>query len=131
MRKVIVESPYACPVKCEDSLRLFGGLCRHAERNVAYTRLCLRDCFLRGEAPFASHLLYTQPNVLDDAVPEERKLGIEAGFEWRSSAEATVVYTDLGTSRGMMFGIEHAQKQGRLIEYRTLTKVLLEKLPPP
>ena len=116
MRKVIVESPYAGNV----------------ERNVAYARLCLKDCFLRrkAEAPFASHLLYTQPNVLDDAIPEERKLGIEAGFEWRSSAEATVVYTDLGISKGMEFGIEHAKKQGRPIEYRNLPEKWLEKLPP-
>jgi|SRR3989344_1533975 len=129
MRKVIVESPYACPVKCEDSVKFFGGLCRHTERNVAYARLCLKDCFSRGEAPFASHLLYTQPNVLDDAVPEERKLGIEAGFEWRASGKATVVYTDLGISSGMEFGIEHAKKQGRPIEFRLLPKELLAKLP--
>lgn len=113
MRKVIVESPYAGNV----------------DRNVAYARLCLKDCLLRLEAPFASHLLYTQPNVLDDSVLEERRLGIEAGFEWRSSADVTVVYTDLGISSGMELGIKHAKKQGRPIEYRTLPKDWLAKLP--
>jgi hypothetical protein len=39
---------------------------------------------LRGESPIASHLLYTQPGILKDDVPEERPLGIEAGLAWRS-----------------------------------------------
>lgn len=70
MRKVVVESPYAGNV----------------ERNLAYARACLHDCLLRGEAPIASHLLYTQPGVLDDDRPEERKLGIEAGLVWGALA---------------------------------------------
>ena len=53
---VIVESPYAGDV----------------ERNERYARACIRDCLLRGEAPFASHLLYTQAGVLDDTIKEER-----------------------------------------------------------
>lgn len=131
MRRVIVESPFACPIRCEDSLHIHGGWCQHMVRNVVYAQFCLRDCIFRGEAPFASHLLYTQPNVLDDTLPEERRLGIEAGFEWRSFAEATVVYVDFGISKGMQFGIEHAKRQGRPIEYRNLPlpKELLEKIP--
>ena len=104
MRKVILESPYMGDV----------------ERNIAYARACLRDCLLRGEAPIASHLLYTQPGVLDDNKPEERRLGIEAGLLWGALAEATVVYTDYGFSRGMKFGIERAEKKGRPVEYRRL-----------
>lgn len=53
---VLLESPYAGNV----------------ELNVTYARACMRDCLKRGEAPFASHLLYTQPGVLDDLVPNER-----------------------------------------------------------
>ncbi len=101
---VIVESPYAGDV----------------ERNVAYARACLRDCLLRGEAPLASHLLYTQPGVLDDLVPEERLLGIEAGLSWGRWAEKTVVYHDLGVSPGMELGIARAQVMGRIVEMRTL-----------
>lgn len=104
MRRVIVESPFAGDV----------------ERNVQYLRACLHDCLLQGEAPFASHGLYTQPGVLQDDVPAERQLGIEAGFAWRDVAELTVVYTDLGTSKGMEHGIAHAEKAGHLIEYRQL-----------
>lgn len=106
MKLVIVESPYA----------------GEAETNVPYARACMHDCLMRGEAPFASHLLYTQPGVLRDSVVEERKLGIEAGFAWGQHAKATVVYTDLGISPGMEAGIERAREEDRTIEYRKLQR---------
>ncbi len=99
---VIVESPYAGDV----------------DRNVRYARAAIRDCLLRGECPFASHLLYTQPGVLDDKVPEERALGIEAGLTVGLWTCKTVVYDDLGISFGMQMGIESAKKASRAIEYR-------------
>ena len=104
MRKVIVESPYAGDVAT----------------NLRYLRACMRDCLMRGEAPFASHALYTQPGVLDDSDPEERNHGIQAGFAWREAAEMTVVYTDLGKTRGMVLGIADAIEKGRPVEYRSL-----------
>jgi hypothetical protein len=82
----------------------------------------MRDCLRRGEAPFASHLLYTQPGILRDEVFEERELGINAGLAWSLAAEATVVYEDLGISPGMKKGIERAKRDGRPIEYRKLDK---------
>lgn len=102
MRLVIVESPYAGDVVA----------------NVDYARACLADCLRRGEAPLASHLLYTQ--VLDDDDPDERKAGIAAGLAWGRVADATVVYTDRGISRGMAAGIGRAVADGRPVEYRTL-----------
>lgn len=108
MKLVIVESPYNGPTKLE------------IDRNKAYARRAMHDCFLRGEAPFASHLLYTQPGVLRDSDPEERKLGIKAGLEWGMHAEATVVYADLGISSGMQHGIDIANKLNRPIEYRRI-----------
>ena len=108
MRRVVLESPYAGSV----------------EENLKYARACLRDCLLRGEAPIASHLLYTQPGILDDKIPEERQLGIEAGLAWGRLGEATVVYVDRGISRGMKYGIERAQKEGRPVEYHALYKVV-------
>ena len=104
MRRVILETPYAGDI----------------ERNIRYARECMRDCLLRGEAPYASHLLYTQEGVLDDNSKEERKLGIEAGFLWREPADATVVYSDHGISGGMQLGIEDAEQKGRPVEYRRL-----------
>lgn len=109
MRLVILETPFAAPTA--------EGIAE----NVAYARACLRDCLLRGESPIASHLLYTQPGVLRDEIPDERKLGIEAGLAWGRVAEATVVYTDRGISRGMQYGIETASADGRLIEYRKIS----------
>lgn len=104
MRLVILESPYAGDV----------------EANVTYARACLRDSLLRGEAPIASHLLYTQPGVLDDDTPDERKHGIDAGLAWRAVAQGTVVYTDHGISEGMSYGIKAAARAGIPIEYRTI-----------
>jgi hypothetical protein len=89
MRLVIIESPYAGDV----------------ETNVAYARAAVRDSLLCGEAPIASHLLYTQPGILDDAISSERQHGIDAGLAWRTVAQATVVYTDLGVTKGMKYGI--------------------------
>jgi hypothetical protein len=86
VRRVIVESPYAGDI----------------ERNVRYARAAVADCIKRGEAPIASHLLFTQPGVLDDSKPEERKLGIEAGYAWWSVAQAIIFYEDLGWSNGML-----------------------------
>lgn len=105
MIPVIIESPYA------------GA----TEENLTYLRACMRDCLHRGEAPFASHGLYTQYGVLDDKDPEERKLGIAAGFAWRALVRKTVVYTDRGITDGMRAGIEHAKKMTwHTIEYREL-----------
>lgn len=97
-------------------------------RNVAYARLCLRDCLERGEAPYASHLLYPQPEVLDDQDPSERALGINAGLAWGDEAELKVVYTDLGTTKGMRLGIDHSESIGQGIEYRQLPKHLMDRL---
>ncbi len=68
---------------------------------------------LRGESPIASHLLLTQPNVLDDDVPAERTLGIEAGLEWAKKADASVFYLDLGVSRGMTRARQAAHEASR------------------
>jgi hypothetical protein len=104
MRRVIVESPYAGDV----------------EANVEYARAALYDCLMRGEAPFASHLLYTQPGVLDDSIPDERLDGIYAGLAWADVADAVVVYTDRGISDGMQYGITRHKESGRTVEYRSL-----------
>lgn len=86
--------------------------------NRAYAIRCLRDSLQRGEAPFASHVLYTE--ALDDTLPEERTAGIEAGLAIGKYASKTVVYTDRGISSGMLYGINRAHAEGRPVEYRTL-----------
>lgn len=104
MRLVIVESPFAGDV----------------EANIQYARRCVRDSLSRGEAPIASHLLYTQEGILDDDIPSERRWGIDAGLAWRDVAEASVVYVDRGISKGMEYGIAAAKAAGMPIEIRSI-----------
>ncbi len=104
MRLVIIESPYAGDIP----------------GNVTYARRCVRDSLLRGEAPIASHLLYTQPGILCDDIPAERAHGINAGLSWRRVAECSVVYTDRGITAGMQFGIQQALLSGIPVEYREI-----------
>lgn len=85
MRLMILESPYAGQV----------------ERNTNYARAAVRDAIKRDEAPIASHLLFTQPGILDDAVPAERQKGIDAGLAWYAGADGAAFYLDHGMSSGM------------------------------
>ena len=103
-RLVILESPYSGDV----------------EANIAYARRCVRDSLLRGEAPIASHLLYTQDGILNDDIQAERWQGIDAGLAWLRVAEATVVYMDRGISIGMRYGINAAIDADVPVEYRSL-----------
>jgi hypothetical protein len=101
---VLIESPFAGDV----------------DTNIRYARACMRDSLMRGEYPFVMHLLYTQEGILDDDIPIERNLGIEAGLAWGKQARKTVVYTDLGITPGMEKGITRAKEEGREIEFREL-----------
>ncbi len=58
LKRVILESPYAGDI----------------ERNIAYARAAVNDSLIHGEAPIASHLLYTQDGVLDDNIKSELSL---------------------------------------------------------
>lgn len=106
MRKVIIESPFTGDV----------------EEHIKYARRAMTDCLSRSEAPYASHLLFTQEGILDDDKADERKLGIDAGLEWGKCADATVVYMDYGMSKGMEYGIDRAKQDERPIEYRIIGK---------
>lgn len=108
MKLVILESPFAAT----------NG--KTVEENIEYARSCVRDSLSRGEAPIASHLLYTQPGILDDTIPSERTLGINAGLAWREVAHGSVVYTDFGISEGMKYGIDAAIAQGLTVELRRI-----------
>ena len=61
---VIIESPFAGEIS----------------RNVTYARRAVAHAIHLGEAPIASHLLYTQPGVLLDHLSHERQLGITCGL---------------------------------------------------
>lgn len=103
---VIIESPFSAPT--QDKII----------RNVYYAMLAVRDSLGRSEAPYASHLFYTQ--MLDDEVPDERMLGIAAGLDIGKFATRTAVYLDLGVSRGMQYGVDAAMQAGRPVQGRYL-----------
>lgn len=112
MKRVIVESPYAGNIKL----------------NEIYGEFCLHDCLVNhNESPYASHLLYTRKYVLRDEVPSDRKLGIEAGFEWRNVSEKTIFYSDLGMTNGMILGINDCIAKEKTYEIRNLPENLRDK----
>ena len=88
------------------------------QKNELYCRLACRHSISEMEAPYASHIFYTQ--MLDDGRATERDYGIKCGLYWGTQAEQTVVYTDLGTSQGMQLGISAAEHVGRPVIRRTL-----------
>lgn len=108
MRLVVIESPYA------------GKTDEETKSNVDYAKRCVHDCLKRGEAPYASHLFFTQLGILNDKIKDERMLGINAGFAWAERADLIAVYIDKGISGGMKKGIERAIEKGQRIEYRKL-----------
>ena len=114
MKLVVIESPYAGDV----------------EANLAYAKRCVVDCLSRGESPYASHLFFTLPGLLDDLVPEERTTGILAGFAWGARADLVAVYVDRGVSSGMNQGVARALAADQDIEFRSLDGVDLADFPP-
>jgi hypothetical protein len=110
MKRVVIESPFAGDV----------------DKNKQYGRLCMLDCLRRGEAPFASHLLYTQ--CLDDNIEIERTLGMNAGFVWGEVADLHAFYVDLGMSPGMEVSLRRIMKIGSKWEERSLPNALLDAL---
>ncbi|AUR90681.1 hypothetical protein NVP1149O_27 [Vibrio phage 1.149.O._10N.286.55.A12] len=108
MKLVIIESPFA------------ASETHTVEQHIEYARQCMRDSLMRGESPYASHLLYTQDGVLDDLSPSERKMGIEAGFKWRDVSELTVFYVDYGYSSGMQLGLQDCINKRKPYEIRKI-----------
>lgn len=104
MRRVVLESPYAGDV----------------QRNLAYARRAMRHALELGDAPLASHALYTQRGVLDDGDPAERDLGMRAGFAWGAAADLCAVYVDRGVSAGMLRGVEAAVRAGVPVRMRSV-----------
>jgi hypothetical protein len=118
MEFVVVESPFAT-----SKIKLANGNeCEILQAdNVAYARACLHDCLVNhNQAPYASHLLYTQEGILDDDIPDERKLGIEAGLEIGRFAKRRIFYVDRGFSSGMKWGFQFAQEIDQVCEIRRL-----------
>lgn len=106
IRRVQLESPFR------------GETDQQTDDFVQYALRAMAHSLSLGEAPFASHLLYTR--VLNDKDPEQRRQGIEAGLAWGRAADVTAVYSDYGISTGMQQGIDRATQEGRPIEFREI-----------
>lgn len=115
--RTIIESPFK-PSDAE--IERYAGVYDRAalmRQNIQYARLLLSDCLERGEAPFASHLLYTQ---VWTELPEVRAAGIAAGLQWSHGTEQIVFGVDLGTSEGMQLSRDNAS----LISVQTTDRIL-------
>ncbi|HEY3495501.1 MAG TPA: hypothetical protein VGK73_12480 [Polyangiaceae bacterium] len=106
MKRVYIASPFR------------GASKEETRQNIVYARLCLLDSLERGEAPYASHLLYTQ------VWSEHRRTdGLSAGDAWRESAEFVALYFDLGISGGMKRAEMKAAHRGTSCGYRRVSVV--------
>ena len=107
MRLVYICSPYAGDV----------------ESNVRFAKAACRYAIKQGCAPVAVHLLY--PQILNDAVPSERKAGIRMGLRVLVSCEELWVCG--GTvSHGMSCEIAKAGQLGINVRYLSTEQILSE-----
>jgi hypothetical protein len=95
MRLIILESPYRAETAKEKY------------ENLSYLEACIADSLRRGESPYASHRMI--PGALNDLIPEERDLGIRAGYAWWKVASKVVFCLDLGWSEGMKRALHRAK----------------------
>jgi hypothetical protein len=104
MKRVILESPFAGDI----------------QKNIEYARKCVKDSLSKGEAPIASHLLYTQEGILNDDIEEERMWGINAGLAWKEVANLHAFYIDYGISSGMQYALDYAIKNNIEVIFRKI-----------
>jgi hypothetical protein len=97
---VIIESPFKAETKVQQEI------------HIQYARKAIRHSLNKGEFPFASHLLYTQPGIFNDEIIEERELGINANLEIIKRADLVAIYSDYGISEGMLKAIAHCVAYG-------------------
>lgn len=78
----------------------------NVSENVQKAKRAMLFCLKQGHAPFAPHLLY--PQILDDSLPSERELGMNAGMEVLGAADMMYVFGDV-ISVGMQLEIDEAK----------------------
>lgn len=94
------------------------------EHNVRVALALCRMALEAGLAPFAPHLLY--PQLLDDADPVQRELGISMGLRFMEICDEVWVYVGEGVSDGMRRELEHARSLGKpVIVLREVTHCAL------
>lgn len=108
MTRVVIESPLGAPTRAQ------------IDTHKRYARRAVLDSLARGEAPYAAHLFYDQPGLLDDLLPDQRQQGLRAGLLWATTADVCAVYLDLGCSDGMVQGLDQARRLGQRVSFRFL-----------
>lgn len=106
---VAIESPFK---PSDATVDQYQGRYSRAEllrQNLIYARLCLLNALMRGEAPLASHLLYTQ--VWSER-EDLRESGIMAGMEIHHRVDLIALYVDIGISSGMRFAVDNGKLLG-------------------
>lgn len=93
MKLVYICSPYAGDI----------------EKNVRFARAACLYAAEHGCAPVAAHLLY--PQLLDDAIPAQRELGIRMGLRVMASCEELWICGER-ISHGMSCEIAEAERLG-------------------
>ncbi len=101
---------------------LESPLAGNRDLNKRYARACMLDILRNGDWPYASHLLFDQPGLLDDTIPEDRELGMNACSAWSKAAEIRFFYFDLGVSSGMLRGLREAIDLGQQVLSRCLVE---------
>ena len=66
---------------------------RDLKEQETYTRAAMHQSLMQGEIPFASHLLYSQPNVLDYNNEKHRELSREINKHLINHFDKVVIYT--------------------------------------
>src|SRR4051812_14464173 len=84
MKRVVILSPYKGDIA----------------ENVEYAWRCVIDSMKRGEAPWASHLFYTQ--IMEDSDPAQRSLGFACEAVWIRGEIFVAFYLDRGISKGII-----------------------------
>lgn len=80
----------------------------NVEENIAKAREYSREAAKKGYIPIAPHCIFTQ--FLNDAIPEERQLGIDMGIQLLLKCDGILVCGDTITE-GMAEEIKIALKQ--------------------
>jgi hypothetical protein len=82
---------------------LLAPLCALVDRaiNRRYAKLCLRDALLRGEHPYASHVLFDVPAEQGKLREREARACMRSGTAWGAHGEVRAYYIDRGLSAEM------------------------------
>jgi len=118
MKLVVIESPLCGrpPERCPTFLRpLVERVLRERNRHFAFA--CMRFELAKGNAPYASHVTFDQPGLLEDSKPEQRALGIAVGQAWSAVGNSRSFFETRGMSGGMLLGEANAKAAGQARHY--------------